>query len=92
MVRQLREHLPGADRTGNEVDVLFDDGPKLHPLEIKSGETLTPDFFAGLQRWMQVAGQAAGTARLVYGGDQSQTRQGVQVVPWRQVAKLAARV
>ena len=80
------------DRTGNEVDVLIEDGPKLHPLEIKSGETINADFFSGLRTWMQVAGQAAGTARLVYGGDQSQTRQGVQVLPWRQITKLAAAI
>jgi hypothetical protein len=80
------------DRTGNEVDLLIEDGRTLHPLEIKSGETLNADFFAGLQTWTQTAGDAAGSARLVYGGDQTLTRRGVQVWSWRSLARLAATI
>ena len=80
------------DRTGNEVDVLIEDGSKLHPLEIKSGGTVNADFFGGLQTWMEMAGKAAGTARLVYGGDTSQTRQGVAVSAWRELAKLVTEL
>ncbi|MBI5383756.1 MAG: ATP-binding protein [Verrucomicrobia bacterium] len=80
------------DRTGNEVDVVIEDGQTLHPLEVKSGETINADFFAGLRTWTQLAGKAAGSARLVYGGEQAQTRQGIQVLPWRQIGKVAAAV
>ena len=78
------------DRTGNEVDVLIEDGPILHPLEIKSAETINSGFFAGLQTWTKLADKAAGHARVVYGGDQGQTRFGIQVMPWRQIGKLAS--
>ncbi len=78
------------DRTGNEVDVLIEDGPILHPLEIKSGETISSDFFRGLQAWTKLAGKAAGQPRVVYGGDQAQTRSGIRVLPWRKLNELAA--
>jgi hypothetical protein len=75
------------DRTGNEVDVLIDEGETLRPVEIKSGATLNADFFAGLHRWRAIAGRRAGPATLVYGGEAATTREGVRVVPWRKVAR-----
>jgi predicted AAA+ superfamily ATPase len=76
------------DRTGNEVDVLADDGAKLVPLEIKAGATLNADYFTGLTRWRELAGKKAGPAHLVYGGDALVTRAGTRVVPWRRIAEL----
>jgi len=29
------------------------------PVEMKSGQTMTPDFFKGLTRWLRLAGDAA---------------------------------
>ena len=40
------------DSNGNEVDVIFDQGGKLMPLEIKSGKTLTKESTAGLKKWI----------------------------------------
>lgn len=77
------------DRTGNEVDVLIEDGQTLLPVEIKSGETVNASFFDGLEKWLHLAGQPAGQAYLVYGGEQAQTRQAMQVVPWKRLGSLA---
>jgi len=39
------------------VDVIIDLGKKAIPLEIKSGETITSDYFDGLNYWRKLAGQ-----------------------------------
>lgn len=38
------------DSKGNEVDLLFVNGPDLFPIEIKAGMTITRDYFKGLAR------------------------------------------
>ena len=77
------------DNTGNEVDVLVDQGLALVPLEIKSGQTISSDYFTALRKWLAWAGPEAGQPYLVYGGDERQTRADVEVVPWRGVAGVA---
>jgi predicted AAA+ superfamily ATPase len=76
------------DRTGNEVDVLADEGAKLVPVEVKAGATLNSDYFTGLARWRQLAGKKAGPAHLIYGGDALVTRADTRVVPWRRIGEL----
>lgn len=70
------------DNTGNEVDIIIDKGEVMEPLEIKSGQTITADSFAGLRKFCALAGETAGRARLVYGGDEHQERQDVDIIPW----------
>lgn len=77
------------DNTGNEVDVLVDQGPTLFPIEIKSGQTISADYFTGLRKWQSWAGAEAGKSYLIYGGDENQTRKEAEVVPWRQLSGLA---
>ena len=71
------------NNTGEEVDVLIEQGDKLMPVEIKSGQTFTSDFLAGLNKWTRYAGDKALPAHLVYGGDENMTRGGVSVHSWR---------
>lgn len=69
------------DSTGNEIDALLENGEKLFPVEIKSGKTITKDFFKGLQYWQQLTGNHEGA--IVYAGDSSQKRStGIEVRPW----------
>ena len=58
------------DHTGREVDLLFDQGGKLYPLEIKSSQSLNPDFFKGLRSFCDLSGTPPSQAYLVYGGGQ----------------------
>jgi uncharacterized protein len=76
------------DQTGNEVDVLVDEGDCLCPIEIKSGQTVAADWLKSLTRWQQLAGSRAGVLRLVYGGELGVTRSGVELVPWRVMGRL----
>jgi len=77
------------DNTGNEVDVIVDLGLTLVPMEIKSGQTINPDYFSGLRKWLAWAGAEAGKSWLFYGGNESQGRKDGEVVPWRGVAEVA---
>ena len=73
------------DRSGHEVDLLIDHGTHLSPLEIKSGQTINKDYFKGLEFWRKLAGETAGQAWLVYGGDNRQIRSAVTVLPWHEI-------
>lgn len=54
-------------------------------MEIKSGQTINKDYFKGLEFWNNLAGDNAGKAWLVYGGDSRQTRSDVTVLPWYEI-------
>lgn len=73
------------DRSGHEVDLLIDHGNSLSPMEIKSGQTINKDYFKGLEFWKNLAGDNAGKAWLVYGGDSRQMRSDVTVLPWHEI-------
>ena len=77
------------DNIGVEIDLVIDCGRTLQPVEIKSGSTVTIDFFSGLKRWVSYAGKLAGQPTLVYGGEQSFTREEVAVVGWRKGLPLS---
>jgi predicted AAA+ superfamily ATPase len=75
------------DSTGNEVDVIMEQGSGLLPIEIKSGRTLAHDSFAGIGKWTARAGKSAVHPTLVYGGDESYSHQGIGILSWRGVGK-----
>ncbi len=62
------------DQTGNEVDLLFPDGPGFIPIEIKSGKTVHSDWFKGLNYFAELRGESSAPGVLVYGGDLLQKR------------------
>lgn len=47
------------NNTGLEMDVLADYAGQLLPMEIKSGATLSSDWFTTMHRWTQLAGDTA---------------------------------
>ncbi|MFA6244681.1 MAG: ATP-binding protein [Candidatus Hydrogenedentales bacterium] len=71
------------DSTGNEVDLILDWKDRLLPVEIKSGETVADDFFKGLEYWCGLEKEQSGQPALVYGGDVSYKRHGMNVYSWR---------
>lgn len=77
------------DSSGNEVDILAEQGEKLLPVEIKAGRTISSDYFIALQRWTTLAKSIAGPAHLVYAGDTSQQRQSVKVTPWYDISRIS---
>lgn len=92
VVSELMKHFMNAgdvpplyfwrDSRGNEVDVIVEDGTKLIPIEIKSGKTVASDAFAGLEKWLDLAGDTASEGILIHGGEQAYRRGQVTVQPW----------
>jgi len=80
------------DRSGEEVDVLVEQGATLIPVEVKSGQTVVSDFFDNLASWKKIAGEKGGRPWLVYGGNRRQSREIAEVLPWREIGDLAAAV
>lgn len=74
---------------GKEIDVVVEHADGLLPVEVKSGSTLTSDWFKGLDWWCEQAGVLAQTPWLVYGGGQRQRRGDVEVLPWKGLEELA---
>lgn len=76
------------DNVGNEIDVVIEEGDKLTPVEIKSGATVTNDYFKGLNYWTKLPLKTSGRKWLIYGGEQRQTRHGVEILPWKLLGKI----
>ena len=75
------------NNTGNEIDLLVDNGLKQIPIEIKSGKTISVDFFKGLKYWKKLTGEKE--AYLVYDGTEKQSRSdGITVLPLNGIAKF----
>lgn len=80
------------DTEGHEVDFLVHRAGRLHPIEVKAGTTVQPDFFKGL-RYLAAQDAARGVAHgesatdgvVVFAGDARQTRGGLSAVPWREL-------
>jgi predicted AAA+ superfamily ATPase len=61
------------DTTGKEVDLLFQKGSSLIPIEIKSSKTFTPSFLDGLRYFHAETPQRASGGVLIYAGEQTQS-------------------
>lgn len=77
------------NNTGLEVDVIAQQAGKLRPIEIKSGTTFASDWLAAIGKWLALAGGDAVEPTIVYGGDVPWTENGVAIVPWSQIARIA---
>jgi predicted AAA+ superfamily ATPase len=85
--RGLRENLYfWRDHVGHEVDCIIEHGETLIPLEIKSGETVTIDFFKGLNYWYQISGISPRGGYIIYGGEGDQRRKESSVMRWKSFA------
>ncbi|MCB9664427.1 MAG: ATP-binding protein [Alphaproteobacteria bacterium] len=80
---------------GVEVDLVVDDGTEILLVEVKSGATVSSDWFGPLVKARETAAQdhpaAAVRAVILFGGDEPATRHGVDVVPWREIGRLRPR-
>ena len=75
------------DSQGHEVDIVIETGNNLVPVEIKAGQTITTDYFSGIQYWQTLTNEKK-SAWLVYAGNQSQQRENIQVLSWQEIDKI----
>jgi len=75
------------DNTGNEIDLLLGDDNLRIPVEIKSGQTISNDFFKGIRFWNKITNTEGGF--LIYDGDIVQKRSGeITVVPLKELDSI----
>jgi len=86
---RLNKGLPNnlyfwRDNTGHEIDIIQERDGHLFPIEIKSGNTITSDYFKGLDFWNKISGQKNGA--VIYGGNQPQKRSNsFEVFSWNDI-------
>ncbi len=76
------------DNTGHEIDLLVEDGTGLFPVEIKSGRTIQPDFFKGLDFFHKISNNPLSNGHIVYGGDLHQPRINGTVTGWNEMPQF----
>ena len=77
------------ESSGNEIDVLIDEGLRQIPIEIKSGQTVHTDWLKGLKYWQTLTKQTNDHAYVIYGGNEIQNRsEGITIQSWKEISKL----
>jgi predicted AAA+ superfamily ATPase len=75
------------DNVGNEIDLLIKQGDRLLPVEIKSGQTVTNDYFKGILFWNKISNSRGGY--VVYGGDMTQVRSNeITVLSYKEIQDI----
>jgi predicted AAA+ superfamily ATPase len=74
---------------GMELDLVVEAASTVYGVEVKSGATVVPDFLrqprAFGERVSRDLRHLRPVARVVYGGDRSENREDVEVIPWKEV-------
>ena len=71
------------DKIGNEIDLLIETGKNKKIIEIKSGQTIIDDYFKGLNYYRAVSHNQKNDFFVIYGGEQTQKRTGINVFGWK---------
>lgn len=62
------------------------------PVEIKLGKTATRQLLAGLEKWIELAGnRVTDPTMIIYGGAESYRYRGILVVGWLECGKILAK-
>lgn len=81
------------DKNGsNKVDCIIDQGIYLTPIEIKSGQTVKPEFFKGLTFWNELNEIKEPRGYVVYGGELAHARSIGNIIGWKEAANLIERL
>jgi uncharacterized protein len=91
--RGLRDNLYFyRDSDGSEVDLVFEFANGIYPIEIKSGATVTNDYFKGLRRLAKIfsanSSPLPNGGGLIYGGGDSWPQMSVRVTAYEQMNQL----
>lgn len=81
------------DQNGRyEIDCVVEhDSLTIKPIEIKSGETISTDFFRGLDAWREISSVQSEHGYVIYGGSKSQDRQKGMVLSWQDAGSIIDR-
>ncbi len=76
------------DKTGHEIDCILEESLDLIPIEIKSGRTITTDYFKNLKYWCGLADIDMKKTYIVYGGLKNQKRSMGNVIGFNDCIKV----
>jgi len=76
------------DHSGHEVDLIIEEGPTIQAVEIKSSETVAPQFFDRLRWFCGQTGLSPENCTLVYGGTEEYAYSAGQVFSWKRAGCL----
>lgn len=77
------------DQNGRiEVDCIIDRGSQMVPVEIKSTETFSQNFFDGIAKWNEISGVSLAKSYAIYGGSLTMQRENGRIVSWRETGNL----
>jgi len=77
------------DRHGYEADLVIEHADRVQVVEIKAGQTITPDLLRIARKTARVLDETHNTdSILVYGGDTLQPWTDMTVVPWSQLGTI----
>ena len=68
------------DSSGNEIDLIYNVSHNMLPIEIKSGQTITSDYFKGLKKFKKSFPDLPYGQLLIYAGDMKQDRTDVKII------------
>lgn len=75
------------ESSGNEIDVVLDEGLTMKPIEIKSGQTIQSEWMKGIKYWQKLTGQTGGL--ILHGGTDNQQRsEGIHIFSWKTVTEF----
>ncbi len=78
------------DKSGHEVDLLFEEGLSRKIIEMKAGRTISGDFFKGLDFYGGIDPRCPPENRyVVYGGNENQDRSRGRVRGWKGLADIS---
>ncbi len=87
--RGLRPNLYfWAESSGHEIDLIVETGTNIYPIEIKSADTIRPDFFKNMEQFQKISQTPVENCFLVYAGDQQQDRTHAKVRRWQDLSAL----
>ena len=76
------------DSHGHEVDCIIEKANQLIPVEIKSGKTISSDYFDALDYWNMLTGNSPDKGFVIYAGSENQQRARGNVMNWKLVGTL----
>lgn len=77
------------DNHGLEMDLVFEQGGRLHGVECKSGATYQTEWLGAPRRWQALVGSEAAPPVLLYGGEGSHERADHHLLAWRDLGLAA---
>ncbi|MCB4205447.1 DUF4143 domain-containing protein [Deferribacterales bacterium Es71-Z0220] len=67
------------DSKGNEIDIIYEMGRDVYPIEVKAGATVANEFFKNIRNFFKIYPHTPYGGALIYGGKEPQLRTDIKV-------------